>query len=93
MGIFALLVFGLIAGAAAQLLMPGPDFGGRGFSGVLITVGIGILGSFVGGWLGSVLGLGGVTGFNIGSLMLAIVGAVIFLAVWRAVTNGTRRSA
>ena len=40
MGIFAFIIFGLIAGAIAQLLMPGSDPGGSGFKGIAITVGI-----------------------------------------------------
>lgn len=93
MGILALLLFGLIAGAVAQLLMPGDDPGGSGFMGLIVTVGVGIVGAFVGGFLGSFLGFGGITGFNIGSLVIAIVGAVIFLAIWRAVSGGGRRHA
>ncbi len=91
MGIIALLIFGLVVGAIAQLVMPGPDFGGRGAMGVAIAIGVGIVGSFVGGLIGSLVGLGGITGFNVGSLVLAIVGAVIFLALWRAIAGGRRR--
>ena len=93
MGILALLLFGLIAGAVAQLLMPGNDPGGSGFMGLIVTIGVGIIGAFVGGFLGSLLGFGGITGFNIGSLVIAIVGAVVFLAIWRAVSGGGRRHA
>ncbi len=91
MGILAFLVFGLIAGAVAQMLMPGKDPGGSGFRGIVITIGIGILGAFVGGFIGSALRLGSVTGFNFGSFALAILGAVIFLAIWRAISGGSRR--
>lgn len=91
MGILALLLFGLIAGAVAQLVMPGNDPGGSGFMGMLITIGVGIIGAFVGGFLGSVLGFGGITGFNLGSLALAIIGAVVFLAIWRAISGGGGR--
>ena len=59
MGILALLLFGLIAGAVAQLLMPGNDPGGSGFMGLIVTIGVGIIGAFVGGFLGSLLGFGG----------------------------------
>ncbi len=93
MGILALLLFGLIAGAVAQLLMPGNDPGGSGFMGLIVTIGVGIIGAFVGGFLGSLLGFGGITGFNIGSLVIAIVGAIVFLAIWRAVSGGGRRHA
>ena len=92
MGIIALLIFGLIAGAIAQMVMPGPDFGGRGGMGILITIGVGIIGSFVGGLLGAAMGLGGITGFNLGSFLLAIAGAIVFLALWRSVGLGKQTS-
>ena len=90
MGILALLLFGLIAGAVARLLMPGPDPGGAGLMGLIVTIGIGIIGAFVGGFLGSLMGFGGITGFDIRSFALAILGAVVFLAVWRALSGGGR---
>ncbi len=92
MGILAFLVFGLIAGAVAQLVMPGNDPGSKGAMGILITIGIGILGAFIGGFIGSFLGWGSVTGFNFGSFALAILGAILALAAWRAVSGGTRRA-
>ena len=92
MGIFAFIIFGLIAGALAQMLMPGSDPGGSGFKGIAITIGIGILGSFVGGLIGSALGFGGVTGFNLGSFAIAILGAIVFLAIWRGITKNSSRS-
>jgi uncharacterized membrane protein YeaQ/YmgE (transglycosylase-associated protein family) len=54
--------------------MPGPDPGG-----LVVTILIGIAGAFVGGFLGSLLGLGGVSGFNVGSLLLATGGALLLL--------------
>lgn len=80
MGILSWIVMGLIAGALAKLLMPGPDGGGW-----LITMVLGIAGAFVGGWLGSLVGIGSVTGFNLGTLLTAVVGAVVLLAIYRAV--------
>jgi uncharacterized membrane protein YeaQ/YmgE (transglycosylase-associated protein family) len=53
MGILAWIVLGLIAGALAKLLMPGKDGGGW-----IITMVLGIAGAFVGGYLGSLLGIG-----------------------------------
>ena len=91
MGIMALLVFGLLAGAIAQLVMPGPD-GRRGLVGVIVTTFVGVIGAFVGGLIGSALGLGGVTGFNLGSLVLAIIGSVVLLAIWHSLAVGTRRT-
>jgi len=80
MGILSWIVMGLIVGALAKLVMPGKDPGG-----IFITILIGIAGAFVGGFIGSALGLGDVTGFNLGSLLLAIGGAVLLLFLYRVV--------
>ena len=80
MGILSWIVFGLIAGALAKLIMPGKDPGG-----IIVTIVIGIVGAVIGGYLGTLLGFGTVTGFNIKSLAIAIVGALILLALYRAV--------
>lgn len=93
MGILAWLLFGLIAGAIAQLVMPGEDPGGRGFLGIVITIAIGVVGAVIGGFIGAALGFGGVTGFDLGSFLIAILGAIILLALWRAVAGrGARRA-
>ncbi len=94
MGILTWLLFGLVAGAVAQLLFPGDDAGGGGVLGVMITIAVGVIGAFIGGFLGAALGLGSVTGFDLTSFLLAIGGAIIFLALWRAVAgrgHGHRR--
>ena len=78
MGILSWIIMGLIVGALAKWIMPGKDPGG-----IIITICLGIAGAFVGGFIGSLLGLGAVTGFNIGSLLLAIGGAVILLFLYR----------
>jgi uncharacterized membrane protein YeaQ/YmgE (transglycosylase-associated protein family) len=88
-GILAWIIFGLIAGALAQLLLPGEDPGGGGFMGIVITIAIGIVGAFVGGLIGSVLGFGGVTDFDIRSMLIAVVGAIVLLLVWRLVARQT----
>ena len=80
MGILSWIVMGLIVGVLAKFIMPGKDPGG-----IIITVLIGIAGSFVGGYIGSFLGFGPVTGFNLGSLLLAIGGAVLLLILYRFV--------
>ncbi|MCM5704909.1 GlsB/YeaQ/YmgE family stress response membrane protein [Larsenimonas salina] len=80
MGIIAWIVFGLIAGAIAKLLMPGKDPGG-----CIVTSVIGIVGAVVGGWIGSALGFGDVTGFNVGSFAIAVLGAVILLVLYRLI--------
>lgn len=76
--IFVWIIFGLIAGAIAKWIHPGKDPGGW-----IGSIVVGILGAMLGGWLGRTLGLGSVTGFNIGSFFLAVVGAVILLALYR----------
>jgi uncharacterized membrane protein YeaQ/YmgE (transglycosylase-associated protein family) len=78
-------VFGLIAGAIAKFLMPGDDPGG-----IFVTILIGIVGAFIGGFLGQLIfGTGGVDGFNIGSFVTAIIGALILLFVYRKVRTRT----
>ena len=80
MGIFSWIVMGLIVGLLAKFIMPGKDPGG-----LIITILIGIAGAFVGGFIGSSLGFGTVTGFNFGSILLAVGGAVILLILYRAI--------
>jgi uncharacterized membrane protein YeaQ/YmgE (transglycosylase-associated protein family) len=79
MGVLAWILFGLIAGAIAKLIMPGRDPGG-----FIITIGLGIVGALLGGFIGQALGVGGVDGFNFGSFALAVVGAVLLLVIYRA---------
>ncbi len=79
MGIISWIIFGLIAGVVAKLLMPGRDPGG-----CIITMLLGIAGAFVGGFLYRLL-----TGqevffqFYLGSLVVAILGAIVILAIYR----------
>lgn len=84
MGILSWILVGLIAGFLAKFIMPGPDPGG-----IIVTILIGIVGAFVGGFLTSnLLGIG-VTGFNISTILVATLGAIILLAVYRALTRRT----
>lgn len=78
MGIFSWIVFGLIAGILAKLLMPGKDPGG-----LILTSLIGIAGAMVGGFISTSLGYGDVTGFDLRSLGLAIGGAILLLFGYR----------
>ena len=80
MGILAWIVFGLIAGALAKFIMPGDDPGG-----IIVTMLLGIVGAVVGGFLGSLLLGVGVSGFNLPSLLVAIVGALLVLFIYRKV--------
>lgn len=86
MGIIAWIVFGLIAGAIAKAIMPGRQGGG-----FIITTILGVIGAFVGGFLGSLLFNKPITGFNIGSMLLAIVGALIVLAIYGWVQGRSAR--
>jgi uncharacterized membrane protein YeaQ/YmgE (transglycosylase-associated protein family) len=73
------IIFGLIAGAIAKLLMPGRDPGG-----FIVTMLIGIVGAVVGGFIGRALwGSSGVNDWSIGSFALAIGGAILLLALYR----------
>ena len=75
------IVLGLVAGALAKFIMPGKDPGG-----CLITIALGIAGAFVGGWIGSQLGVGGqVGGFNIASILTATFGAIVLLFIYRLI--------
>jgi uncharacterized membrane protein YeaQ/YmgE (transglycosylase-associated protein family) len=80
MGILAWIVVGLIAGALAKLIMPGDDPGG-----IIVTILIGIVGAFVGGFVVNLVGGAGVSGFNIWSILVATLGAIILLAIYRLV--------
>ena len=78
MGILTWVILGLVAGALGKLLMPGDDPGG-----LFVTMGIGIAGAFVGGFLGSFVGIGSVTGFNVGSILTAAGGSMVLLFAYR----------
>ena len=77
MGIVAWIVLGAIAGFITNLIM-----GGTG--GVITTILLGIVGAVVGGFLaGSVLGVADVTGINVESIVVSVIGAVIVVAIYR----------
>ena len=78
------IIVGLIAGALAKWVMPGDDPGG-----IVVTMIIGIVGAILGGWLLSLIGIGGGagTGGFIFSIIAGFIGAVILLAIYRMVAN------
>ena len=80
------IIVGLIAGAVAKFAMPGPDPGG-----VIVTIIIGIAGAVLGGFLLSLLGIGGGAGSGgwVFSIVAGVIGAVILLAIYRMVANRT----
>jgi uncharacterized membrane protein YeaQ/YmgE (transglycosylase-associated protein family) len=75
------IIIGLIAGALGKLVMPGDDPGG-----IIVTILLGIAGAFVGGFLASLIGLGG--GGIIWTIIIATIGAIILLAIYRAIIGG-----
>ncbi len=82
MGILLWIVFGLVAGVVAQWIMPGRDAGG-----IIATTTLGIVGAVIGGTIGTAVGFGGVAGFDIRSLVVAIAGALLLLTGYRLVTH------
>ena len=84
-GVLSWIVIGLIAGILGKLIMPGRDPGG-----FIITIVIGMVGALVGGFVVRLLGGTGVTGFNIWSILVATLGAIILLALYRVFAGGRR---
>lgn len=83
MGVLTWILIGLLVGVLAKWVMPGDDPGG-----VIVTILLGIAGAFVGGAIASAIGLGSFTGFNIGSILIAVLGAMLLLFVYRKVRSG-----
>ena len=81
MSIIGWIFLGLIAGFIASKIV---NKSGEGF---LLDIVLGIVGAIVGGFLFSAVGAGGVTGFNLYSMVVAIIGAVIVLVIYHAVVG------
>jgi uncharacterized membrane protein YeaQ/YmgE (transglycosylase-associated protein family) len=86
MGILAWIILGLIAGAIAKAIYPGHQGGG-----IFATIGLGILGALVGGYLGNLL-LGSSGGalagaITVPSILFAVLGAIILIFIWGLVTR------
>ena len=87
MGVLGWIVLGLIAGAIAKLIMPGDDPGG-----IIVTMLLGIVGALIGGFLGSrIFGIGLQTFWNLQTWIVAILGALILLVIYRLIAG--RRAA
>jgi uncharacterized membrane protein YeaQ/YmgE (transglycosylase-associated protein family) len=83
MSIIAWIIIGLIAGFVASKIV------NRTGEGVILDVLLGIGGAVVGGWLFHMFGMSGVTGLNLYSIVVATLGAVVFLIVYHALFRGS----
>jgi uncharacterized membrane protein YeaQ/YmgE (transglycosylase-associated protein family) len=84
MGIVSWVILGLIAGFIGSQIV------GRQGQGFLLDIALGVIGAVVGGFLFSLFGALGVTGFNIYSMIVAVVGAVVVLLIYNAVVGRSR---
>jgi uncharacterized membrane protein YeaQ/YmgE (transglycosylase-associated protein family) len=78
MSFIAWIVLGLISGFIASKIV---NKSGEGF---IVDILLGIVGAFLGGWLFNEFGMAGVTGVNLYSMLVAVIGAVIFLVIYHA---------
>jgi uncharacterized membrane protein YeaQ/YmgE (transglycosylase-associated protein family) len=85
MGILGWIVFGLVVGAIAKLLMPGRDPGG-----IIVTMVLGIVGALLGGFVGRALGMYGAN--ESAGFIMALVGAVVVLFIYRLSIGGRHRT-
>jgi uncharacterized membrane protein YeaQ/YmgE (transglycosylase-associated protein family) len=86
MSIIAWIVVGLVSGLIAKALMPGREPGG-----LIVTILLGIAGAFVGGYLAIAAGISdGVNNFDVGTIVLAVLGAMLLLIVYRSLFGGGR---
>ncbi len=84
MTIIGWILLGLISGFVASKLV------NKTGEGIVLDIVLGVVGAFVGGFLFNVIGATGVTGFNVWSMFVAVVGAVVVLAIYHAL-SGRRR--
>lgn len=78
MSIIIWIVFGAIVGWVASMIM-----GSR--EGLVMDIIVGIVGSLLGGWIMNFFGKGGITGFNLYSFLVALLGAIVLIAIVRAI--------
>jgi uncharacterized membrane protein YeaQ/YmgE (transglycosylase-associated protein family) len=91
MSLLAWILVGLIGGLIARLLVPGDTPGPGGLLGIVVTIILGIVGALLGGFLATAMGIGnGVDDFDVGTILLSVVGAVIILVAWGALSSGRR---
>lgn len=82
MGILSWIIFGLIAGIIAKSIMPGKEN-----VGIIVTIILGIVGAVVGGYISTFFGFGKVDGFNFGSFVVAVIGAIVVLYIYNKVKS------
>ncbi|HWI19817.1 MAG TPA: GlsB/YeaQ/YmgE family stress response membrane protein [Vicinamibacterales bacterium] len=85
MGILGWIVFGLVVGAIAKLLMPGRDPGG-----IIVTMVLGIVGALLGGFVGRALGMYGEN--ESAGFIMALVGSIVVLLIYRMTVGGRHRT-
>lgn len=78
MGILSWIILGLVAGWIAKFFMPISG-------GIIKTLVLGVIGAIVGGYISTILGFGSVTGFNVLSLIIAVVGALLVIFIFRLI--------
>lgn len=86
MSILAWIILGLIAGWIGSKIV------NKTGEGVVMDIVLGIIGAVVGGWLFNRFGEPGVTGLNVWSLVVAVIGAVVVLVIYHALVGGRRRT-
>ncbi len=85
MNFIAWIFFGLIVGVLAKFIMPGKDPGG-----IIVTILIGIAGSFAGGFLGGLIGIGGAGVFDLWGILVSTGGAILLLIIYRLVMRAKK---
>lgn len=86
MSIIAWVILGLIAGFIGSQIV------NRSGEGVLLDIVLGVIGAVVGGFIFNAIGAVGVTGFNIYSLFVAVIGAIVVLVIYHAIAGRGRRA-
>ena len=89
MGIIGWIILGLLAGLIAKAILPGDDPGG-----IIVTTILGVLGALGGGFVAQAIGFGDPIDefFDFSTWLAAIIGAVVLLLIWRAVSGERRRT-
>lgn len=82
MDILSWIFFGMIAGIIAKLITPGKEN-----LGIFITIFMGIVGAILGGYISTLFGFGKVDGFNFGSFLVAVFGAIVVLYIYRKIKS------